>query len=86
MTVATKLMVGHMMRTVQLEIMMVMKNGLSCPGVTWRKARERPTRLPKRVEKTNTNTHINAASFSASQNTLFSIPPTLAATLYSSMP
>lgn len=39
MTVATKLMVGHMMRTVQLEIRMVMKNGLSRPGVTWRKAR-----------------------------------------------
>jgi len=32
------LMMGHMTSTVHPEIIRVIKNGLSCPGVTWRNA------------------------------------------------
>ena len=48
---ATILMVGHMINTVQQDMMTVMKNGLSVPGWMMRSASLCPILLPHRLER-----------------------------------
>ena len=77
---ATRLIVGHMIRTVQQERMVPWTKALSRSGSIRRLARDAPPRVPHRFENRKTKIHLYAAYTKAPANTSLVIlekPPTM---------
>lgn len=70
---ATKDIVGHIIKTVQHEVIILIKKGLSLSGLTIFLAKYKPIGFPYKLEIINTIIIIKLLSFKAFKNTAFVI-------------